>query len=250
MNVYESSSVLDVVLSRGIDVCRLPVGTQSYPVPARTSSVPDRTGQAMRSRRATTSSGQQRALSEPLHSGDQLPLAHLSTPSLTLTPAGVGRNTSRGSWELTPPLNVLDGLDIDIDQEGQAILEDILPSKSRVTHSPTSAREFAARLDLMICGVASGSIKQALRPHLQREYHITDQDIAEAATNGRGRSTTPRRGPPGAAAEAVAAAAVVSVAAVILLHHHLLLNPLHHPVVHRVVVEAVAVEVVGDAHVV
>ena len=120
--------------------------------------------------------GRERALSERLVLGDQLPMAHLSMPSPTFTPAGVGRNTSRGSWELTPPPNVLEGLDVDIDQEGQAILEDILPSMSRVTPSPTSARELAARRDLMIRGLASESINQALHPHLQRAYHITVQE--------------------------------------------------------------------------
>ena len=141
--------------------------------------------------------GQQCTLSERLALGDQLPMAHLLTPSPILTPAGVGRNTSRGSWELTPPPNVLDGLDVDIDQEGQAILEELLPTTSRVTPSPTSARELAARRDLMIRGLANGCINQALRPHLQREYHISDQDIAETAANGRGRSTTPWCRPPG-----------------------------------------------------
>ena len=124
-------------------------------------------------------------------------MAHLSTPSPTLTLAGVGRNTSRGSWDLTPPPNVLDGLDVDINQEGQAILEDMLPSTSRVTPNPTAARELAARRDLMICGLVNGSINPALRPHLQREYHITDQDLADAANHGRRRSTTPRSKLPG-----------------------------------------------------
>ena len=116
-------------------------------------------------------------------------MAHLLTPSLTLIPASVGRNTSRGSWDLTPPPKVLNGLDINIDQEGQAILEDILPSTSRATPSPTSARELVARPDLMIPGLVKGSINLALRPHFLREYHITDQDLANAADHGRRRST-------------------------------------------------------------
>ena len=110
--------------------------------------------------------GQQRDWSERLDLGEQLPMAHLSMPSPTLNPAGVGSNTSGGSWELTPPPNVLDGLDVDIDQDGQAILEVLLPPTSRVTPSPTSAREFAAPRDLMIRGLANGSNNQALRPHL------------------------------------------------------------------------------------
>ena len=160
-------------------------------------------------------------------------MAHLSTPSPTLTPAGVGRNTSRGSWELTPPPNVLDGLDVDIDQEGQAILEDILPSTSRVTPVRPRPREFAACRDLMIRWLANGSIKQALCPHLQREH----PKLPPMAVDPRPLCSMGR---PGAAA---------GVAAVVVLHH-LSLPLLHHPVVHRVVVEAVAVEAVGDTRVV
>ena len=86
---------------------------------------------------------------------------------------------------------------MDIDQEGQAILEDLLPSTSRATPSPASAHQLAARRDLMIHGLVNGSINPALRPHLQREYLISNDDLVQAAADGRGRSIAVWRGPPG-----------------------------------------------------
>ena len=77
-------------------------------------------------------------------------------------------------WELTLPPNVLEGLDVNIEQEGQAILDDLLPFTSRATRSPTSARQLAARRDLMIRGLVNGSINATLRPHLQ-SHHILAQ---------------------------------------------------------------------------
>ena len=117
-------------------------------------------------------------------------MANLSTPSPTLTPVGVGRSMSRGSWELRPSPNVFEGLDVNIEEERQAILDNLLPSASRATPSPTLTRQLAARRDLMIRGLVNGSINPALRPHL-----------AQATADGCGRSIDTRHGPPGGGGE-------------------------------------------------
>ena len=45
----------------------------------------------------------------------------------------------------------------------------------------------------MIRGLVNGSIDPALRPHLKREYHISDDDLAQAAADGGRRSIATRR---------------------------------------------------------
>ena len=163
-------------------------------------------------------------------------MAHLSTPSPTLTLAGVGRNTSRGSWELTPPPNVLEGLDINIEQEGQAILDYLHPSTSRATSSPTSARQLAARRDLMIRGLVN---------QVSTQHYIL---ICKENTTFP-MMICPRPLRKDAVALSTRGTALPVVAAV--LHHHFPLHPLCHVAVHlEAEVAATMVGAVDNARVV
>ena len=171
--------------------------------------VPARTQRAQETPRHQR--GQQCDLSERLALGEQLSMANLSAPSPTLTPAGVGRNTPRGSWDLTPP-----------------------PTRDWTPTSKKKEKPFSM-ISPVIRGLVNNSINPALRPHLQIEYNISDQDLAKSTMAER--STHPRRG---------CSAAAASQAAVV--HHHLLHHLHHPPVVHPAfdVVAVVAAAAMDD----
>ena len=131
------------------------MGTRSHRVPARTPNVPDRKGASTGSRDTTTSRQTTRRSEGTLGLGRATPYYELVDPV-------TDPHSSRGQSEyvqrdLVLPRNVLAGLDVDIVEEGQAIRNDLLPSTSRATPSPTTTWKFGARCNLMIRGLVNGT---------------------------------------------------------------------------------------------
>ena len=125
--------------------------------------------------------------------------------SPTISPAGVGRGGSTGSFSsplLQLDFSVLAQMD-DAGNEGIALLGNFFslssappvqqppPPPLTPTHGYPPSAQWHRQRRLSIQELAKGLIHPSMREYGQREFKITDQDVAALAASG-----SHRRGPP------------------------------------------------------